>query len=635
MTGEPTIAELNGFLATYEDPGTQQLFAEGDNIGEWKVTGLLGRGGNAEVYRVVRTPGTSRTIGTGSAAGTDGRGRSPSAPQPQHNENTVEETVGALKILHRIEDASKTRFRQEVTLLSAHQGPHLAKLHASGETNGRPYLITELLEPVDLPETEKEVSDYLLAVCEAVAALHRAGLIHRDIKPSNIMRRANGELVLIDLGLVKDVAKSSEPEKDVSIVSSRVVAVGTPRFAAPEQMSGGAITPAADIHALGRLADMAFHSNPPRCWLPIIRRATSSIPEQRYATVEDMAKAIRRRHRPRYLLAASIVTVVALTTLWLGRARTPSAPEGAHVDAMSSSRQIEKRESAAWESLCKNVTTNLLVKELAYERLATNKIGNSTIVIPERAYRRVQKPTDVTLVRLNGQTKEFARPIVLDASREYFIEGPGVLSASLVVNGGAVRVHLKNCFLFYLSTTPIDQAGIRYILEGGAYLNFVNQDELPQHVVSAHIEGFGDANNEIRFKGPTTKQGLQRIREKESRERMNRDAKSILKNLHFPCRILPSTGKYTVEDMEDSIYKKYGIDPNRIPTDAEVETVASLFGITIAQAREILRCRVRCVNHLDCRSYFMGHPETRQEASPSPFVANKQGQKKDTNNAYS
>ena len=146
-------------------------------------------------------------------------------------------------------------------------------------------------------------------------------------------------------------------------------------------------------------------------------------------------------------------SVVALTTLWLGRARTPSAPEGAHVDAMSSSRQIEKRESAAWESLCKNVTTNLLVKELAYERLATNKIGNSTIVIPERAYRRVQKPTDVTLVRLNGQTKEFARPIVLDASREYFIEGPGVLSASLVVNGGAVRVHLKNCFLFYLSTT--------------------------------------------------------------------------------------------------------------------------------------------------------------------------------------
>jgi len=43
--------------------------------------------------------------------------------------------------------------------------------------------------------------------------------------------------------------------------------------------------------------------------------------------------------------------------------------------------------------------------------------------------------------------------------------------------------------------------------------------------------------------------------------------------------------------MEDSIYKKYGIDPNRVPTDAEVELVAYCFEIDRNEAREILEAR--------------------------------------------
>jgi len=43
--------------------------------------------------------------------------------------------------------------------------------------------------------------------------------------------------------------------------------------------------------------------------------------------------------------------------------------------------------------------------------------------------------------------------------------------------------------------------------------------------------------------------------------------------------------------MEDSIYKKYGIDPNRIPTDAEVELVAYCFGVNVLEARQILDAR--------------------------------------------
>ena len=174
MKDASSITELNGFLVTHESVAKPKLLAIGAALGEWRVTAFLGSGGNAEVYRVVRNA--------------DG-------------------LVAAAKVLLREDDASKKRFRQEVALLSAQMGRHFAKFYASGEVDGRPYHVSELLEPVDLPENEREIADYMLTVCKAVDALHRAGLIHRDIKPSNIMRRTNGELVLIDLGLVTRLSR--------------------------------------------------------------------------------------------------------------------------------------------------------------------------------------------------------------------------------------------------------------------------------------------------------------------------------------------------------------------------------------------------------------------------------------------
>ena len=82
------------------------------------------------------------------------------------------------------------------------------------------------------------VARYILSVCRAVDGLHRAGRFIATLSP-NIMRRSNGDIVLIDLGLVKDKVRASRPENGVSLVSEKIVAVGTPRFAAPEQMMGG------------------------------------------------------------------------------------------------------------------------------------------------------------------------------------------------------------------------------------------------------------------------------------------------------------------------------------------------------------------------------------------------------------
>ena len=551
MTRASSRTELTGFLAQHELVAQPKLYDVGSVLGAWRVTTFLGSGGNAEVYRVIRDE--------------DG-------------------LAAAAKVLLRDDESSKKRFRQEVALLSAQRSPHFAKFYASGEADGRLYMVSELLEPIDLPENEREIADYLLKICEAVDVLHRSGLIHRDIKPSNIMRRANGELVLIDLGLVKDTVKSSEPEQDLSIVSGKAIAVGTPRFAAPEQMMGGEVTVAADVHAIGRLADVAFGSNPPRSWLPVIRRATSSIPDQRYPSVDALAFAIRHRNdaRSALLVAATLGSAVLTVGAALGLWRTTVKPK------------------LAWRSLCENATTNLVVRELAWERLVTNQVGHSTTVIPERAYREVQRQTDVTVVRLNGQTNEFDRPIALDASREYFIEGPGILAADIQAEDGNVRVHLKNCFLFNRSALPLDKAGIHYVFEGGAYLNFTEQDELPRSAINGHIDGFDGAYDEIRWRGPTSKQGLERIRAEENRAILNRDARTISKNLHFPRHFFASRGKYLVDDMEDSIYEKYGINPNRVPTDAEVESVAYYFDVSESEAASILSSRTNPSEFGEC-----------------------------------
>ena len=170
--------------------------------------------------------------------------------------------VAALKVLVRDTDTARMRFVREASLLAKMDNPSFPRFLAQGEVDGRPYFVTELLEPRELPSSDKEVAHFLLCLCSGVTALHRMGYVHRDIKPGNIMWRTGGTHfcalavpVLIDLGLVKDVTRDPDAVgTSISLVDGHVAGVGTPGYAAPEQLIGDAISPAADIHALGMLA---------------------------------------------------------------------------------------------------------------------------------------------------------------------------------------------------------------------------------------------------------------------------------------------------------------------------------------------------------------------------------------------
>ncbi len=274
--------------------GSGASLPDGTEVGRWRIVAFVARGGSGEVYRAVETDG-SRTA--------------------------------ALKILHRADDAAVARFKREAQVLSELRDRAFPDFFESGDFGGRPWYATEFLQPLDLPATDRAVARFIVAVCRGAGALHARGYVHRDIKPANILFRKR-EPVLIDLGLLK---KAETPALHaggmLSVVDGRPVGVGTPGYAAPEQFMGGEISPAADIHAIGVLASVCFGGRPPRAWRVLIRRATSSLPGERYPDVAALARAVRLRHLPTALgasvVAVAIAALAVLAAMWPRTAPRP------------------------------------------------------------------------------------------------------------------------------------------------------------------------------------------------------------------------------------------------------------------------------------------------------------------------
>ena len=556
MLNDTDIDGLDKFLASSGKdafPRVQEhdnILAAGATLGSWRVEAFLGRGGSGEVYRVV---------------------------------HSVTRTPAAAKVLTRDDEVTKKRFQDEIDFLAQNQLPQFPRYFESGECDGRVYLVLELLEPIDVPTDEKGIAEYLTDVCSCVRALHLSGIVHRDLKPKNIMRRSSGEVVLIDFGLAKDTFVSARPRTDVSIVSGKAIGVGTPEYAAPEQLTGGEISPAADIHALGRIANAAFGGNPPCTWESIIRRATSSIPAQRYETVDDFATAIRNRNRFRNLarIGLAVGAIAVLAGVFFGREDIPLVR-----DVVQQSR---------FDALGETISTNVVVQQLLWEKLETNKLG--MVILKERACRTVTNELQVTLVRLKKGNHVFARPLNLKADHEYWIAGPGTLDASMVSEGSNTTIRLHNCVVLNRSKIPFAKSGIRYVFQGYAYLNFTSQIK-PSGFSVMKFEGF-DVSDAIRFKGPESLGELRDLQQKENFDYFKKklELEHETKNFHSSRHILFSKPEYVMESMEKKDTKAelgdesfdFHLDPNRVRTNAEIQLFADVFSISFDEARQILK----------------------------------------------
>ena len=160
--------------------------------------------------------------------------------------------------------AVEERFRREGSILARVRHPHIAHLIDAGVSpTGHPYLV---LEYVDGQSIDRYCDDHALSiearlrlfldVLAAVAHAHANLVVHRDIKPGNVLVSVDGDVKLLDFGIAKLLDNENSLDgmpHGASTLTRDAGAALTPQFAAPEQLTGGSVTTATDVYALGVL----------------------------------------------------------------------------------------------------------------------------------------------------------------------------------------------------------------------------------------------------------------------------------------------------------------------------------------------------------------------------------------------
>lgn len=227
---EPALArEVRELLAAHEANSplldhspVRARRAPPEQIGPYRLTAELGRGGMGVVWRAVRNDDAFR------------------------KEVAIKMVQGSF--LH---PEMAARFRRERDILARLEHPGIARILDGGEAGGTPYLVMEYVEGERLDQycysrrpPLRARLELFLEICRAVEYAHRRLVVHRDIKPGNILVTAEGRPRLLDFG----IAKILEAEGETGVTQTLQF---TPDYASPEQLRGDPVTPASDVYALG------------------------------------------------------------------------------------------------------------------------------------------------------------------------------------------------------------------------------------------------------------------------------------------------------------------------------------------------------------------------------------------------
>jgi eukaryotic-like serine/threonine-protein kinase len=215
------------------EAGAQSAMAE-ERVGEYRLLRPLGQGGMGSVWEAEQS-GTGRRV--------------------------------ALKLLSpRLSPTAENvdRFLREGKLAASVSHPRSTFVFGAGQQNGQPYIAMELMPGRTLkdvldnegPLPIARAVDYILDCIDGLEAAHALGVIHRDVKPSNCFLDSDGRVKVGDFGLSKSLVSDAELTKSGSFL-------GTPQFAAPEQVKGGAVDQRTDVYSVGATLFCLLAGRPP------------------------------------------------------------------------------------------------------------------------------------------------------------------------------------------------------------------------------------------------------------------------------------------------------------------------------------------------------------------------------------
>ncbi|MGE3174992.1 MAG: serine/threonine-protein kinase [Planctomycetota bacterium] len=200
-----------------------------ERLGDYRITGLLGRGGMGTVYLAWQ--------------------------------DELEREV-ALKVLAQSWSADPTmrqRFRAEARATAALHHRHIVPIYDYGEAHGCLFFAMERVDGLSLdkhiaaarrrgqrPMDPLEAARRFAGVADALGLAHRRRILHRDVKPGNILVASDGTLALTDFGLAKALDQGS-----MRLTSKSGGFLGTLHYSPPEQAVGGQLSPASDLYSLG------------------------------------------------------------------------------------------------------------------------------------------------------------------------------------------------------------------------------------------------------------------------------------------------------------------------------------------------------------------------------------------------
>ncbi len=265
----------------------------GQQLGNYRLLRLLGRGGFAEVYL---------------------------------GEHVYLKSHAALKVLHTLlKDEDAEAFLKEAQTLVLLTHPHIVRVLDFAVEDGTPFLVMEYaphgtLRKLHLKDTRlppETIVRYVQQVASALQFAHDQRLIHRDVKPENMLLSARDEVLLSDFGL----AMLAPPTLVASTQEMAKPMAGTVLYLAPEQIQGKP-RPASDQYALGVVVYEWLRGKPPfrgsfyeivtqHLWQPppslreqvpalspaieeVVLRALAKDPKQRFASVHEFATALQR-----------------------------------------------------------------------------------------------------------------------------------------------------------------------------------------------------------------------------------------------------------------------------------------------------------------------------------------------------